>query len=175
VKVTGDEGDTDAYRLIYAESDGIPALIVDRYNDVLVLQSLTAGSEYWKETLADLLLEETGLSTIYERSDADVRELEGLEPKVGSLRGTNPQLPITITEHNLQFRQPCKLVTKPASTSTSAGTVCACANWQKTRMCWIASATRADSPSTRWQAEQSPFYRLTPPRMRWRCAKRILR
>ncbi len=94
----------DSYRLIYAESDNIPGLIVDRYNDVLVLQSLTAGAEYWKETFADLLLEETGLTTIYERSDADVRELEGLEPKVGLLRGTNPQLPITITENDLQFK-----------------------------------------------------------------------
>ncbi|NTU55933.1 MAG: 23S rRNA (cytosine(1962)-C(5))-methyltransferase RlmI, partial [Anaerolineales bacterium] len=68
------ELDTNSHRLIYAESDGIPGLIVDRYGDVLVLQSLTAGSEYWKETFADLLLEETGLTTIYERSDADVRE-----------------------------------------------------------------------------------------------------
>jgi 23S rRNA (cytosine1962-C5)-methyltransferase len=95
--------DTDSYRLIHAESDGLPGLIVDRYNDVIVMQSLTAGSEYWKETIADILLEETDLSTIYERSDADVRELEGLEPKVGLLRGENYQLPITITEHNLKF------------------------------------------------------------------------
>jgi 23S rRNA (cytosine1962-C5)-methyltransferase len=94
---------SNAYRLIYAESDGIPGLIVDRYADVLVLQSLTAGAEFWKDTLADLLLEETGLSTIYERSDADVRELEGLQSKVDILRGVNPQLPITIKEHNLQF------------------------------------------------------------------------
>ncbi len=95
---------SNAYRLIYAESDGIPGLIVDRYGDVLVLQSLTAGAEYWKETFADILLEETGLSTIYERSDADVRELEGLESKVGILRGTNYQLLLTIHEHNLQFK-----------------------------------------------------------------------
>ena len=93
----------DSYRLIYAESDSLPGLIVDRYRDVLVLQSLTAGSEFWKEILADLLLEETGLSIVYERSDADVRELEGLEPKIGLLRGTNPQLPLTIYEHNLKF------------------------------------------------------------------------
>lgn len=95
--------DTDAYRLIYAESDNIPGLIVDRYGDVLVLQSLTAGSEFWKETIADLLLEETGLTTIYERSDADVRELEGMQPKVGLLRGTLPQLPLTVHEHSLIF------------------------------------------------------------------------
>ena len=97
------EGEGDVIRLIYAESDGLPGLIVDRYGDVLVLQSLTAGSEYWKKTFADILVEETGLSTIFERSDADVRELEGLGPKIGVLRGnlSSPVLPIT--ENNLKF------------------------------------------------------------------------
>jgi 23S rRNA (cytosine1962-C5)-methyltransferase len=94
----------DSLRLIYAESDNIPGLIVDRYDNVLVMQCLTAGAEYWKETFADLLLEETGLSTIYERSDADVRELEGLEPKVGLLRGNLSSFLFPITENNLQFK-----------------------------------------------------------------------
>jgi 23S rRNA (cytosine1962-C5)-methyltransferase len=94
---------SDSYRLIHAESDGLPGLIVDRYADVLVLQSLTAGSEFWKETLADILLEETGLSTIYERSDADVRELEGLQPVAGVLRGTTPDSQISIRENDLKF------------------------------------------------------------------------
>ena len=93
----------NSYRLIYAESDGIPGLVVDRYSDILVLQSLTAGSEFWKDMIADLLLEETGLSTIYERSDADVRELEGLEPKVGVLRGEVSSLQFSIMEHGLNF------------------------------------------------------------------------
>jgi len=97
------EHNINAARLIYAESDHLPGLIVDRYGDVLVLQSLTAGSEYWKETITDLLLEETGLENIYERSDADVRELEGLEQKVGILRGTIPQSQLTIYEHGLKF------------------------------------------------------------------------
>jgi 23S rRNA (cytosine1962-C5)-methyltransferase len=95
--------DTDSYRLIHAESDGIPGLIVDRYNDVLVLQSLTAGSEFWKETIADILVEETGIENIYERSDADVRELEGLKPIIGILRGTIPDSRFTIDEYNLKF------------------------------------------------------------------------
>lgn len=97
------EHNIHAARLLYAESDQLPGLIVDRYGDVLVLQSLTAGSEYWKETIADLLVEETGLETIYERSDAEVRDLEGLEPKVGILRGKIPELPLTIYEHGLKF------------------------------------------------------------------------
>jgi 23S rRNA (cytosine1962-C5)-methyltransferase len=95
---------TNAYRLIHAESDGIPGLIVDRYDDVLVLQSLTAGSEFWKETIADILVEETGIQNIYERSDADVRELEGLKPITGILRGENYDLQITIYEHDLKFK-----------------------------------------------------------------------
>ena len=100
-----DSRSTDSVRLIYAESDGIPGLIVDRYGDVLVLQSLTAGSEYWKDIFADLLLEETGLSAIYERSDSDVRELEGLELRNGILRGPNIDLSnIVIHEHDLQFK-----------------------------------------------------------------------
>jgi 23S rRNA (cytosine1962-C5)-methyltransferase len=97
------ESQSNAFRLVYAESDGMPGLIVDRYNNTLVLQSLTAGSEFWKETIADILIEETGLSTIYERSDADVRELEGLGPKVGILRGNLSSFVFPITEHNLQF------------------------------------------------------------------------
>ncbi|WKZ40109.1 MAG: class I SAM-dependent rRNA methyltransferase [Anaerolineales bacterium] len=97
------EGQSDAYRLIHSESDGIPGLIVDRYGDVLVLQSSTAGSEFWKETIADILVEETGIETIYERSDADVRELEGLKPQNGVLRGTFSSFIFPIHEYNLKF------------------------------------------------------------------------
>ena len=95
---------SNAQRLIYAESDSLPGLIVDRYDNVLVLQSLTAGAEYWKETFADLLLEESGLASIYERSDADVRQLEGLESRVGVLRGLLPDSQITIQEFGLKFK-----------------------------------------------------------------------
>ena len=97
------EGQGDAQRLIHGESDGIPGLIVDRYADVLVLQSLTAGTEFWKQTFADLLVEETGVQIIYERSDADVRELEGLQPITGSLRGELHTPRFTIQEHGLKF------------------------------------------------------------------------
>jgi len=98
------EGQSDAYRLIHGESDGIPGVIVDRYKDMLVLQSLTAGAEFWKDTIADLLVEETGVQNIYERSDADVRELEGLLPVNGILRGKIEDTKITIDEFGLKFK-----------------------------------------------------------------------
>ena len=99
----GVESDSNAYRLIHSESDGLPGFVVDRYEDVLVLQSTTAGSDFWKGTVADILMEETDTHAIYERSDADVRELEGLKPITGILRGTLSTFHFPITEHNLKF------------------------------------------------------------------------
>lgn len=94
---------TEAYRLIHAESDFLPGLIVDRYGEMLVMQSLTAGSEYWLDVIVDLLLELTHTLTIYERSDADVRELEGLTLRAGLLRGESPAEFITVVENGLRF------------------------------------------------------------------------
>ncbi len=92
----------DAMRLIHAESDHLPGLIVDRYGDALVFQSLTAGSEYWREVFADLLMQKTGAGGIYERSDADVREMEGLPVRKGLLRGNVEQV-ITISEYGIRI------------------------------------------------------------------------
>ena len=69
---------SDAMRLVHGESDGLPGLIVDRYGDTLVAQFLSAGAERWKTVLADALLSATGLTKLYERSDANSRALEGL-------------------------------------------------------------------------------------------------
>lgn len=80
-------GETDALRLVHAESDGIPGLVVDRYGDTLVMQCLSAGIEIWREAIADLLLEMTGAARLYERSDVDVRRLEGLAERTGWVRG----------------------------------------------------------------------------------------
>jgi 23S rRNA (cytosine1962-C5)-methyltransferase len=74
-------------RLIHGEADGLPGLIVDRYGDLLSAQFLAAGTERWRETLADALLSATGCTRLYERSDSGVRGLEGLQPRTGWLRG----------------------------------------------------------------------------------------
>ncbi len=95
--------DTTAYRLVHAESDGLPGLIVDRYSDWLVFQSLTAGIEQRKELLAHLLMELLAPQGIYERSDADVRPREGLTDAVGPLAGEMPPPQVAITEHGRRF------------------------------------------------------------------------
>ena len=93
---------SDAMRLIHGEADGLPGLIVDRYGDTLCAQFLSAGAERWKKTLADQLLDATGLSQLYERSDASSRGLEGLPEVTGWLQGEGPT-ELTIREHDWQL------------------------------------------------------------------------
>jgi len=97
---------SDAMRLVHGEADGLPGLIVDRYGDVLCAQFLSAGAERWREVIADALCAITGLRRLYERSDASVRTLEGLEARTGWLRGgvtggtgADSATDLVITEH----------------------------------------------------------------------------
>lgn len=89
-------------RLIHAESDGLPGLVVDQYGDTLVLQLLSAGAELWREDLIQILSEETGAKTIYERSDVEVRKLEGLDLRTGLLAGVEPEELIAVEQGGLQ-------------------------------------------------------------------------
>jgi 23S rRNA (cytosine1962-C5)-methyltransferase len=92
-----------ALRLVHGEADRLPGLIVDRYADTLVAQVLSAGIERWRDALADSLIEQTGCARIYERSDAEVRELEGLPARIGAMRGDAPALPMEIVEHGVCY------------------------------------------------------------------------
>lgn len=94
---------TNACRLIFAESDGFPGLIVDRYDQWLVLQCLTLGMERHKEEMAHLLAERLSPRGIYERSDADVREKEGLKAEIGQLWGEMPPDRVEIEENGCRF------------------------------------------------------------------------
>jgi 23S rRNA (cytosine1962-C5)-methyltransferase len=89
---------TNAIRLIFGESDGLPGLVVDQYADTLVCQFLFVGMEYWKEAITDVLVKQTGCKRIVERSDAAVRAREGLEPHIGALFGELPTEPVLINE-----------------------------------------------------------------------------
>ncbi len=92
------------YRLINAESDGLPGVVVDVFGDWLVMQALTTGAEYWKHTLADALLEVVPAKGVYERSDVDVRKKEGLESASGILKGETPPAHIDIMEEGRHYR-----------------------------------------------------------------------
>jgi 23S rRNA (cytosine1962-C5)-methyltransferase len=99
---------SNAYRAVHGESDGLPGVIVDVYNDVAVVQITSAGAERWKDAIAQAIVSELNVAAIYERSDSSVRTLEGLEPRQGWLY---PELKtnetrntvITFEEHGLKY------------------------------------------------------------------------
>ena len=102
---------TDAYRLVHAEADGLPGLVVDRYGDWLVVQCLTLGMARWRDEIVSLLADpaqvpSVGPSTpagIYARDDADVRKKEGLRLETGLLWGAEPPDPLEIVEAGRRF------------------------------------------------------------------------
>ena len=90
-------------RLIHAESDGLPGVIADRYGDTVVVQLTTAGADKWRAAIADSLQKATGCARIYERSDVEVRALEGLEPVTGWLHGTASGEELVIKENGVNM------------------------------------------------------------------------
>jgi 23S rRNA (cytosine1962-C5)-methyltransferase len=98
--------DTDAIRLIFGEADGFPGLVVDWYAGVegfLVCQFQSAGVEAWKAPIVQSLIAETGCPNVYERSDASVREREGLPLITGVLAGREPDAETFITENGVRY------------------------------------------------------------------------
>lgn len=96
-------GDTSCCRLINAEGDLMPGLVVDRYNDILVMQVITPGMEDIKGDLVDILRSEFPMCSIFERSDTRTRSNEGFRPVTGPLHGTTETHDLTVSEHGITF------------------------------------------------------------------------
>ncbi len=98
-ELAGQEG----VRLIHAESDGLPGVIADRYGDTVVVQLTSAGADKWRHAIVGALVKATGCVRVYERSDSDVRGLEGLEPVTGWVYGQAPDSPCSILENGVRL------------------------------------------------------------------------
>jgi len=94
--------ETNSYRLIYSEGDLLPSLIVDKYDDVLVMQTLSQGSDRLKQTFVELLTDKFNPRAIVERNDARVRQFEGLDLQSGVLYGEAPA-EIEINQNGVRF------------------------------------------------------------------------
>jgi len=112
---------SNAMRLVHGESDGLPGLVVDRYDDTIVVQILSASAERWRDFWGPALVELTGAKRVFERSDVEVRTLEGLAPRVGPLVAGAPS-PIRIEEDGIAYEVDVGRDRRRASTSTSATT-----------------------------------------------------
>ena len=95
-------GYTENCRLVFGEADGLPALIIDKFNDYFVMQTLSFGIEVWKDAIVTALKSIFNPKGIYERNDVPVRELEGLAQQKGFLTDPFPT-EIIIKENDLQF------------------------------------------------------------------------
>lgn len=95
--------DTNAYRLIYSEGDLLPSLIVDVYDDVFVMQTLSQGTDALKSLLSEILIEAFNPRAVIERNDARVRELEGLPLISATVYGDAPA-ELEILQHGLRFQ-----------------------------------------------------------------------
>jgi 23S rRNA (cytosine1962-C5)-methyltransferase len=93
---------SDGVRLVHGESDGLPGLVVDRYGDVAVVQLLSAGAEHWRDLWGPAISRAAGVKSVFERSDVEVRGLEGLPPRVGPLVGPTPDV-VRITEDDIAY------------------------------------------------------------------------
>jgi 23S rRNA (cytosine1962-C5)-methyltransferase len=90
-------------RLIHGESDGLPGVIADRFGNVVVVQLTSAGADKWREAIVAGLVQATGCAAVYERSDSEVRKLEGLESVTGCAYGTLPEGALTIVENGVSM------------------------------------------------------------------------
>ena len=95
--------DQEGVRLLHGESDGLPGVICDQYGDTLSLQLTSAGGEKWRKAIVGALVKATGCARIYERSDSDVRGLEGLQPTTGWLHGEAPEGELSILENGVRL------------------------------------------------------------------------
>ncbi len=94
--------DLNSCRLIFAESDGLPAVIADKFGDVIVVQILCLGMERFKADIVDALAQELSPRGVYERNDVPVRELEGLSQQTGLLWGEVPDR-VEMQENGVRF------------------------------------------------------------------------
>lgn len=140
----GYSGEDIACRLVYAESDGLPGLIVDRYGAYLAVQLLTQGMAARAELITGLLAELVQPRGIYERSDPDMREKEGLPPGEGVLWGEPPPEQITTRQPGgLVFLADLRAGQKTGAYLDQAQIACVWPHTVLAAMCSIASATLA--------------------------------
>lgn len=91
-------------RLVHGESEGLPGVVADRYGDALCLQLTAAGADKWRKAIVGALVRATGAARVFERSDSDVRGLEGLPPVTGWAHGGAPGSPPSIDENGVRLR-----------------------------------------------------------------------
>ena len=94
---------SNSRRLIYGENDGLPGVIADIFGNIVVLQLSTAGAYKWRNTIIDEVVEQTNCKCLFEKSDSDINQLEGLDDVVQIQHGSLDEAPVIILENGLNY------------------------------------------------------------------------
>jgi hypothetical protein len=154
---------TNAIRLIAGEADGLPGLIVDQYDRVIVCQFLSAGVEYWRDAIIGALQEQTRCTLMVERSDAAVRAREGLAEQSGILSGES----FWSMSMGFSMELMCSGVIRPVFILISGIIAAWYLSSQEIAGCSICFATPADSLWRLCKEGQRASCRLIHLAMRW--------
>jgi 23S rRNA (cytosine1962-C5)-methyltransferase len=131
------------YRLVHAEADGLPGLVIDRYGDAVAIQANTAGMDAALPMILPRCRDLIAPRTVVGRNDSGVRVLEGLKEEVGAAArhgGT-----AVVEEGGCTSRWTCSAARRPAGSSTSARTARSSRGWRRGGACWMPSAISAAS------------------------------
>ncbi len=164
--------DTPYYRLVHAEADGFPGVIIDRFGDTCVVQPNAAWAEALLPELAEALAEVTGVTTILKNAGSRGRALEGLDDVDAVLLGEAPDAPVPVEMNGATYMADLTGGQKTGCSTTSARTTASPRGWRAERRCSTSSATSAASRSRRWRAVPLRRWRSTVRPRRWHWPRR---
>ena len=165
-------GDTDCYRMVNGDGDGLSGVVVDRYGSVLVVQLLTAGADWMRGEIVAALRElvtplAASALSIIERSHGAVRKQEGLADHSEVLAGTPPSETIAV-EHGIRLAIDIDGGRRPARSSISVRIGRCCASWRAGHGCSTRTVTAAASVWRRLRARRALWSRSIRRNAHWR-------
>ena len=146
--------DAPYYRLVHAEADGMPGVVIDRFGDTCVVQPNAAWADARLDQLAEALAQVTGVTTILKNASGRTRALEGLDDQSSVLLGEAPTKPLPVPMNGATYMADLTGGQKPVCFMTSAPTMLLQPAWPRTRGCWMSFRMSGALRLPRWQAAQ---------------------
>lgn len=158
--------DAPYYRLIHAEGDGLPGVVVDRFGDTCVVQANAAWADIRFEMLVDALVAVTGVVNVYKNASGRTRELEGLDAESGVARGTlDGSLPVVM--NGATYIADIAGGRKPDCSMTNGLTTPSRPRWLKAHGCWTCFRMSVALGWRHWQVARPRRWPLTDRSLRW--------
>ena len=151
------------YRLVHAEADGLPGVVIDRFGDMAVVQPNAAWAEAHLDALVAALIAVTGVTHVIKNGSGRSRALEGLAEETLVLHGAAPEAPVPVPMNGAIYHgRPCWAGRRPGCSLTSATTTPLPRGWRGARGCWMCSPMSAALGWRHWRAGRRRCWRSIP-------------